>query len=242
MTVATAGAIPRTCYEIITDAMTDAGYLGMGAEPNSEQIAVNMRRLNNIINYIQVKYGLKLFLQEDFPLTITAGVSLYTLGPAGTVVMNKPRRCIEAYYTDVNLVRRPLIMISRQEWDSYATVTTPGTVTAVFVDKQQLTLNINLWMTPSAQMATGIVHLILDQQAPNFVSVTEQMAFPPEWALTLQWQLADQISSGQPMKIIELCKGNAEKYLSELEDWDVEDASTNFWPDSRGLFVGRRFS
>jgi hypothetical protein len=44
------------------------------------------------------------------------------------------------------------------------------------------------------------------------------------------------------MNIISMCKSNAEKYLGDLEDWDVEDASTMFQPDQRGQWTGRRFS
>ena len=242
--MAVASAIPTasTCLEIIMDAMVDAGYLGEGDEPNSEELATHMRRLNKYVNYIQARYGLKLWVQEDYSLTMTQGQSLYTFGANGTQVMAKPRRIIEAYYADSNQNRRPIIMMSRNEWDTLSTITTQGTTTAIFVDKQLLTVNVNVWLVPNATAVAGRLHLIIDQQVPNFAAVNDQMAFPPEWALVLEWGLADQISSGQPQSIIELCKANAEKYLSELEDWDVEDASTVMQPDQRGQYVGRRFA
>lgn len=245
MALASTGPVPHACQTILNDAYFDAGYTEEGQDVNSEQSANGMRRLNKLVNYLQTK-GLKLWVQTDFALqapTLQAGVSLYTLGPAGTVVMTKPRRVIEAYFTDgSSQVRRPLISMSRNEWDTLATISTQGTITGYFPDKQQLTLNINLWMVPNANQATGIVHLILDQQIANFAQLNDSMQFPPEWQLALEWGLADQISAGQPKAIIELCKFNADKYITELEDWDVEDPSTRFTPDSRSLFVSRRFS
>lgn len=241
MTVAAGAPVFNTCYEIITDAYRDCGLLGLGDNPNSEQTAEAMRRLNKYVNYLQTQ-GLKLFVQEDFALTLVQGQGLYTLGPTGNVAFNaKPRRCIEAYYTDNNQNRRPLILMSRNEWDTLSTTTTQGTVTSVFPDKQQLTLNINLWLVPDATAVTGQVHLILDEQIGNFAQVTDTMAFPPEWSLCLEWGLAYQLSTGQPEAVITQCKMNSEKYEFELTNWDVEDASTFFQPDTRGLFTGRRF-
>ncbi len=245
MTIATGSPVISTCYQIICDAMYDAGLIGRGDEPTSEDLAENMRRLNKYVNYLQTK-GLKLFVQEDFSITapvLQAGVGLYTFGPAATnsFVMAKPRRVVEAYYADNNQNRRPLILMSRNEWDTLSTITTQGTVTGYFVDKQTTSLNVNLWLVPDTTAASGTVHLILDEQIANFASVTDQMAFPPEWELTLEWNLAFQICTGQPQSVIDRCKENAVFYQTELEEWDVEDASTSFQPDQRGNFVGRRF-
>jgi hypothetical protein len=156
--------------------------------------------------------------------------------------MAKPRRIIEAYYTDSSQVRRPLILMGRMEWDNLSTTTQQGTIVQYYVDKQLLTLNLYLWLIPDAQAASGAVHCIIDQQIPNFSAVTDQMAFPPEWSLTLEWGLAHQLSTGQPQAIIDRCKENWMFFENELVDWDVEDASTRFEPDQRGRFVGRRFS
>lgn len=242
MPTASANPVANTQYEIIIDAMLDAGIIGEGDTPNSEQLANNMRRLNKLINYFQTK-GLKLFVQEDVTVTLVQGQGQYVFGPVGPdVVMAKPRRIIEAYYTDSNQTRRPLILMSRQEWDTLSTITNKGTVTSFFPDKQLATINLNLWLVPDAVAATGRVHCIVDEQIPNFALITDTMAFPPEWSLALEWGLAHQLSTGQPQSIIDRCKENAFYYQAELEDWDVEDAATMFQPDQRGQFVGRRFN
>jgi hypothetical protein len=247
MTTANAAPAPATCIEIMNDAYLDAGLIGQGDTLNSEQQAVGMRRLNKLVNYLQTK-GQKLFVQFDYGLAapiLAVGVggqgNPYTFGPGGLISMTKPRRVVEAYYTDNNQVRRPLIMMSRNEWDTLSTTTSQGTITSYYVDKQLSTLNVYLWEVPDAQGVTGIVHLILDLQIGNFAQVNDAMAFPPEWALTLEWGLAHQLSTGQPQAVIERCKENAAFYQYELENWDQEDASVFFQPDSLGLFTGRRF-
>lgn len=242
MTVAQANPKAGTGYEIICDAYWDTGLLGEGQEPNSEQIAMAARRLNKLVNYIQTR-GTKLWVQEDIAICPVEGVRQYQLGPTGNVPMLKPRRVTEAYYSDGFMEnRRPLIMMSRNEWNTLSTINTLGTITSYYVDKQQDLIRVNLWLVPDRIAALGQVHLIVDQQIGNFNQITDTMRFPPEWALCLEWGLAAQLCTGQPSEIVQRCMQNAAFFQTELENWDVEDASTFFQPDSRTQFGNRRFS
>jgi hypothetical protein len=248
MAVASEVPEPQTCLQIMQDAYFDAGLIGEGDSLNSEQQASARRRLNKLVNYLQTK-GMKLFAQTDYALSapiLQVGVggqgNPYTFGPGGKINMAKPRRITEAYYVDgVSQTRRPIIEISRNEWNSLSTTTNQGTITSFYVDKQLLTLDLYLWLVPDALAASGVLHVILDQQIGNFAMVTDTMAFPPEWSLALEWGLANQLATGQPDSVVQRCAGMAAFYQSELEDWDVEDADTSFQPDPLGLFAGRRF-
>lgn len=230
-----------TPFQIISMARKEAKYLGRGVTPDSDLLAEDMNRLTYIFNFLQTKPGLKLWLNQDLTITPIAGQSLYTLGPTGNVPMTKPIRAFEAYYTDVNANRRPLIPIGRSEWDMLSTTTQKGTITSFYVDKQQLSLNVNLWLNPDAQAATGKVHLIVTQQVSGPVTLVDTMNFPVEWFLALMWELAKQVCSGQPQTIVDRCTQMAEYHMSVLEDWDVEDASTTFTVDSRANLHQGRF-
>jgi hypothetical protein len=99
----TTPAAMQNAYGIICDALMDAGKLRSGDEPDSETLALNTRRLNKLINFYMTQ-GLKLWLTYQLvldlvpPLSNGFGVPLYTLGPAGTVPMQKPLRVISAFY------------------------------------------------------------------------------------------------------------------------------------------------
>lgn len=228
---------------IIEDAYLDAGLIQLGDSPNSEQIVVGMRKLTDMINLWQTQ-GLKLWLNVDTAITLTAGTGTYELGPTadgGTVNMTKPLRVIEAYYLDEDENRRPLIALS---WDDYirlSQVTETGAINSYFVNKKQLTLSVFFWLIPDATAATGTGHLLLQTQVTNFTSLTETMNFPIEWRMALRWGLADEICTGQPQAIMDRCAGRALTYRAMLEDWDVEDASTSFSPDSRSGYAAGRF-
>ena len=227
----------NTPYQIIDDAMHDAGLLQEGEHPNSEQLTSNMRRLNDLINLWQTK-GLKLWLQSDQSITLVASTATYTLAPAGSVAMVKPLRVLQGYYLDSSNNRRPLNQLSADEYLRLGKVTNTGAINSYYVRKLATQLSVSFWLTPDATAATGTAHLFLQAQVTNPISLTETMDFPLEWRIALRWGLADEICTGQPQTIMDRCRQRAEMYRTALEDWDVEDASTMFTPDARTQWSG----
>lgn len=223
----------NTIYGIINDAMHDAGLLGEGEAPNSEQLANNFRRLNDIINLWQTQ-GLKLFLLQEISVSLVVSQSLYTFGPTGTVVMSKPSRVLQGLVLTAGNIRRPLVELSWQEWMTLSQVTgNDGMISSYFVDKQADLLKVHFWNPPSVEEATNTAILLMQVQAPNQINLEDNVQFPQEWRIALRWGLADDISTGQPQAIMDRCAQRAATYRQVLEDWDVEDTTTNFTVDSR---------
>ena len=106
-------------------------------------------------------------------------------------------------------------------------------ISQFFVDKRQLELDVYFWLIPNASAATGVVHLLLQTQVTNSISLTDTMAFPIEWTLYLRWQLASEICTGQPQAIVANCNARAKEYRDILEGWDVEDSPMQFQMDQR---------
>lgn len=221
-----------TPASIIADAYFDAGITQEGQTPNGEQLVSGMRKLTDLINLWQTQ-GLKLWLNVDTTVPLVAGQGTYTLSPTGDVAMDKPLRVIQSWYQDSTGIRRPLTVLS---WDDYARlsqVNQTGAINSYFVNKKQTELSVFFWLIPDATAATGAVHLLLQTQVTNFINVTETMNFPVEWRIALRWGLADEICTGQPQAIMDRCQQRATTYRAMLEDWDVEDAPTRFAPDQR---------
>lgn len=225
----------NTPNAIILDAMQDACILQDGDQPTSEQYAKYSRRLNDLINLWQTQ-GLKLWLNVDTPVSLVVGQGLYTFRPGGDVDMTKPMRVIEAYYLYPSGVRRPLTVLS---WDDYvrlSQINQAGDMNSYFVNKEATQLTVFFWLIPDATSALGVAHVVLQVQVANFISLTETMNFPQEWRIALRWGLADEMASGQPQTIMDRCQQRAMAYRTMLEDFDVEDAPTMFAPDSRTQF------
>lgn len=236
----------NTARGVIVDAYQDAGLIDEQQEPSSEQYAKGMRRLRDLINLWQTR-GLKLWVNVDTNVPLTADTAVYTLGPSGAVVMTKPLRVLEAYYLySATNVRRPLTPMA---WRDYLTLgqagtlsSNQGTVTQYFVNKEATRLSVTLWLCPDAtEIANGSVHLLLQTQITNPASLTETMEFPEEWRMALRWGLADDLCTGQPETIMARCAQKAEAFRTALEDWDAEDAPTSFAPDQRAQGQGGSF-
>ena len=217
---------------VIQYALENAGLLQEGDDPTSEQFAKCTNRLNDIINLCQAT-GLKLWAQNDQSVTLVASQATYTLKPGGSVNITKPMRVLQAFFLDSSNNRRPLVPLSRDEYTRLSKVTQTGEINSYFVDKLATQLSVIFWLTPDATAATGTAHLILQSQITNFTGITDELNFPQEWFMYLQWALADEIATGQPQAIMDRCTMKAGIYKAILEDWDVEDASTSFQPDQR---------
>lgn len=222
---------------IIEYAMKDAGLLQRGDLPDSDQLMEYSNRLLDVINMWQTQ-GLKLWLQQDLSITLVASTSQYTLGLAGTTVMAKPLRITQAYHQSSDGVNTQIGIISRDEWTRLSNRTQEGMINSLFVDKQASLLKLNTWLTPDATTAAGTLHVIAQYQATNFTGLTDTLDFPPEWFIALRWGLADDICTGQPSSIMNRCAARAKMYRDALEDWDVEDASTQFQRDVHGGHYG----
>ena len=238
-----ATSVSNNAYGIIDDAMHDAGLLQEGQRPNSEQLATNMRRLNDIINLWQTQ-GLKLFFQEDVNVPLVVGQTQYVLGPSGpAVVIAKPLRVLSGYILQASTnVKRPLVPISRDEWERLSQmVGNNGTINSFFVDKQSYVMNLNVWPPPDSTEVLNTATFLMQIQAANPTFLTDNTSFPQECRIALRWGLADDICTGQPEAIMQRCQQRALAYRVALENWDVEDAPTYFNVDSRFYNHSGRF-
>src|SRR5256885_7930423 len=98
-------------YRIIQYGMRNAFKLEEGAEPNSEQLAEGMNRLNDLINFLHTQ-GLRLWTQVDLSITLTTGVSVYPLAGAGS---GKPLRIPRnlSYTLSTSQVKTPILTLSQ---------------------------------------------------------------------------------------------------------------------------------
>lgn len=228
-----------TAERLIQFAMEDAGLLGDGDTPTSEQFAKYTQRLNDLIGFWQTE-GLKLWLQLDVSITLTAGKAQYTLKSGGDINMTQPTKVVDVgYYTDSSGNRRPITLISRDEYNRLGTVTQQGPINSYWPDKQQTQLAINFWMVPDTQAATGTAHIVVQQRVSRVVSITDSMNFPDEWMLAIRWGLANDICTGQPSAIIQRCERWSTYYRDKLDSFDVEDGSTKFQPDPQMVSQSR---
>jgi hypothetical protein len=229
---------------IIQFAMKNAMMLEEGQEPNSEQIADGIVRLNMLANHLQTK-GLRLWTQVDYPITLVAGQSLYPLTGTYGKPLRIPRDLGYMLYTasgTSNTTKTPIITLSQQEWVLLNQSGTQGMVTQIYVDKQLSALNVNTYLIPDTYTAASyVLHVVYQQMMTPAQQITDTTMFPLEWYQGLSWLLSQQMCQGQPAAVVGRIDAMAEKYEADLDGWDVEDAQTWFQPDTRNMYWGSRF-
>lgn len=222
----------QTAARVIQFAYEDAGKVGEGVSPNSEQIARGFERLYDVVNFLQTQ-GLKLWAWTEQEVALVAGQRYYTMTSGGDVDITKPMRAFQGYVLDSNDNKRPIYPISWDEWMRIGSPAEEGPITNFFVDKQYNQLQIGFWLIPDATEAANSLFLLIQQQIENVTSLTAEMMFPLEWFLALRWGLAADLATGQPEAIVNRCEQRAERFRMALENWDVEDTPTQFTPDPR---------
>jgi hypothetical protein len=229
---------------VIELAMRDSGLIDHMEMPGSEDYRQYMLRLNALINFEQTQ-GLKLWLQENVTFTPVLNQQVYAWGPNGDIVMPRPTRIIEGFFTfplsatSGIQTRYSLYQLSRQEFNQLGVLNVPGITNSFFVDKQQANLNLWLWLDPDAFTASATVTFVTQTQINQAISITDSMNFPIEWFQYLHWALASEIDIGQPAAVQQNNDTNRDMYRAALENFDVEDTSTYIQADPRvALYSG----
>jgi hypothetical protein len=234
-------------YTVIELAMRDAGLLDQAELPDSEDLRQYMLRMNQLINFQQTQ-GLKLWLQENVSFTPVLNQQSYLIGPTGDIIMPRPTRVIEGFFTfplpaTAGIqTRYPLYQMARQEFNQLGVLNVPGITNSFFYDKQQNQGVLWLWLLPDLFTSQATVTFVMQTQINQSISLTDNMNFPIEWFQYLHWGLASEIDTAQPAKIQEENDKNRDMYLAALENFDVEDASTYIQADPRLMFDHGRFA
>jgi hypothetical protein len=233
----------NTVASITQGALFEAKKLEEGQEPNSEQLARCVNKLNRIANHLQVK-GQRLWTQTDYAITLVAGQSLYPLTGLYGKPLRIPKDLSYMLYTAANPypTKVPVISLSQQEWVLLSQSGAQGLVSQIYVDKQLTALNVNTYLIPdTATAANYVLHVVYQAMMTPAMQITDQTAFPIEWGQTLVWLLAQQECMGQPQAVISRIDAMAKMYEDDMDGWDVEDAQTFFTPDTRNSYWGGRF-
>lgn len=230
----------NTTERLIRQAYANCGLIGQGNSPNSEQLADGLNRLNDLIGLWQTQ-GLKLWTDTDQSITLVAGTGTYTMGTGGNIT-TRPLKITQAYFLDSNSLRRPLNQLSRQEYTLLSNPTQQGAINSFYFDPQQTLAQISFWLVPDTEAATGTAHVIMRRPITYVSGMSDLINFPQEWYMALSWGLSDELATGQPMSVQQRCMARAESFRRALEDWDVEEASTSFSPDTERMQGGSGFT
>ena len=225
--------------QIITYALRKCGVLELGVVPDSNTIEVAQESLNIMVKSWIIR-GIKLWTQTELVLPLKSGQTSYTIGPVGPdLITDKPQRLFQAWIrnvADVPPIDIPLMLLSNRDYNVLGSKFSTGTPNSIYMNVERDASVVSLFTTPDLySQGSYQVHLISQRLLQDANLSTGTLDFPQEWLLAIGWNLAAELAVdfGLDFGKIQWLEQKAAKFLTEVEDWDVEYTSTMFTPDVR---------
>ena len=218
--------------QVISASLRTLGVIGAGDQPTPEDFQNCAQALNLYIKQLQTK-GLPLWKYVDLNVPMVVGQYIYTLGPTGDVICDRPLRVLMAFIRSNQGNDTVLQQISRQEYMQLGVKTSQGIPNQFYYDPQLNNGVLYLYNVPN--MTGYTVHLQVQSPLSDVTTPSSTPEFPSEWFNLLKFGLADQVSLeyGVNTQVRQELAARAAKYLEEMIDWSQEEASTNFSPEFR---------
>ena len=167
----------------------------------------------------------------SFPLgSITSAAASSTIAGLTT---NRPMKIIQSFIRDGQGNDQDLSIEARYDYNNLGDKTSSGQPNQLFYDPQLNNGLITLYNIPSDNLSS--IHLVTKRQVQDFNLSTDNPDFPQEAYQSLKWLLMDEIAleyeaSAQTLQIV---AAKAKMYLTEMVDFEEENASVTFSPNQR---------
>lgn len=231
---------------IIQYALRKIGVLELGVTPDSTTVTNAAFALNMMIKSWITK-GIKLWTEAEITVPLTVSKTSYIIGNTGTtefgtpdVISHKPMKITQAWLRNTTVSPQndiPIQVISHFNYNEFGSKFSTGTSNSVYVHIGRDQAQVNLYLTPDTTAATTYqLHLSTQRQLFDMSAAGDNFDFPAEWYYALGWNLALELATDNSVdaETFNRVAQMAMKTLSEVEDFDREDTSIYFTPDSRG--------
>lgn len=144
----------------------------------------------------------------------------------------RPLRVLDALYRQTAGNDIPVRIISREEYNRFGLKTSQGTSIQAYYDPQVNSGFFSFYPVPSDSV--GQMYIEFQRPIDDFVNSTDDFDLPQEWGEAIVWNLAMRLIPDY--RVPELTANRIErlagKFLKEVTDWDQEQASIYFQPNS----------
>lgn len=223
---------------LITDALIECHAIAHDETPSSDQKSHAFRALNEMAKHWQVM-GYNLFRRSRDTITMTAGkgedTDPYTFGTGGTKTY-RPLRIESMRFKDSSGNERPMIQISRDEYDNLPDKNATGEATLYHYDPQRDPAKLYIWPVLSST-GSGTLVYTYQRSIEDFDVDADEPDYPTEWFEVLKYGLAARLAPTyypQDVAMHQRLQAVAGAKLEEAKAFDKEPVSTFFMVDHGG--------
>lgn len=174
----------------ITRALRLLNEIEAGEEPTDDELSDGLIALNAMLDSWR-NDRLMCYSKQDETLTLSAGDSSYTLGPAGDLVTTRPVEIVAAYIVDGTISYE---VIPRDEawWASIHDKTTQADWPTDYLFRPSMaTATLQVYPVPNA---TRTMKLVTRVVAGPFAATTTDVSLPPGWDAAIDFNLAIELA------------------------------------------------
>ena len=188
--------------------------------------------------------GSKLWTIQELVLPAIATQTTYNIGPTGSVTpldlaTDKPLYLMQAWLRNISYPKPidiPLMILPQADYNTLGSKQASGTPNSVQLQVLRDYSVLKSYVTPDTYAAAQYVFRLLVKRTIQDVGIaTNNLDFPQEWYLPLGWMLAAELVEDYevPPQKAQRIYTMAEKFRTQVEDFDTEQASVFFTPTTR---------
>jgi hypothetical protein len=239
MAVASTSDFSVTASDLIKDALIEIYAIAPDETPTADQQSHALRTLNYLIKTYQTQ-GYNLWRRERDTLTLVAGRGIdsnpYTFGGAGAPDKTyRPLRIENMRFVNADCLERPMMMISRDEYDNLPEKDVAETPTLFHYDPSRDQGRLFVW--PLLQTGlTGSLAYTYQRPFWDFDVASNNPDVPQEWYETLKYALAARLAPTyfpQDIAMQQRLMQTASGFLENAMSFDKETASSFFTVNRR---------
>jgi hypothetical protein len=165
-----------TAADILNTAGRGLGYLGNTEVMSAADANAGLNVFNAMLDSWNGE-SLTAYAWQTLAFAMVANTSVYTIGPTGVWVAQRPTQIYDAFITDANQLNYPLAILPQDKWNNIGMLTITSQIpTAIFYDPQYPNGIINIFPIP---LLNYTITLDCELQIANFVSLTTAFSMPP---------------------------------------------------------------
>lgn len=175
-----------TCIDIIKRAYRLIGVYSIGETPTSDEAVDGFSALNAMLDEWTTE-SLMASVKALDTITLSAGVSAYTLGESGDIVTTRPDTLLDSSYIEYSGVSYPMTIATLAEYN------------AVTLKNENTTMPFMLWYDPT--FPNGTLTVFPTPTAPvtlklwsikpiGFANLTDTIDLPPAYENAITFNLA----------------------------------------------------
>jgi len=195
----------RTVIEIIKRAYKLIGVYSIGETPTADESVDGLTALNAMLDEWTAE-NLMASVQVLDTISLSAGVSVYTLGATGTVVTGRPDTIDNSCYIEYLGVSYPMTLATLDEYNSVVLKGTNSTMPfMLWYNPTFPNGTLTVFPTPSVPLTLKMWSI----KPISYVNLTDTVALPPAYENAITFNLACALAVEFGMPVPNMLEKNA---------------------------------